>query len=101
MCNNLWNSRYFDVRLCGEKKRTHPVKVSPYLIIPNKFKKLIKDIILFFKLYDLFHILSNIFDSQHVGTTSMNKRTGVAVLCCHGKSNILGDLVFSVMGTYQ
>ena len=34
-----------------------------------------------------FLIFLNLFDSQRVGTPIINERTGVAVICCHGKSN--------------
>ena len=34
-----------------------------------------------------FHIFSNLFDSQHVGTTSINEWNVVAVLCCYEKSS--------------
>ena len=29
--------------------------------------------------------LSNLFDTQSVGTPLVNEWTGIAVLCCHGK----------------
>ena len=32
-----------------------------------------------------FHNFSNLFNSQHAGTASINESTVVVVLCCHGK----------------
>ena len=54
-----------------------------------------------------YHFFSNLLNSQHLGTTItyIKERTGVAVLCCHGKkflfSYILIDLIFAAMVIYN
>ena len=48
-----------------------------------------------------FRIVSNLFDSQRVGTPIINEWTGVAVLCCHGKKYFLYSYIKSVMGKYH
>ena len=81
---------YCDVRLCGKKKRMPCVNILKIEIYHMDFSKVSRHHIVNWIVQSApkrLCIFSNFFDSQHVGAHIFNEWTGVAMLCCHGKSS--------------
>ena len=82
---------YCDVRLCGKKKKLFVkfiLKPVIKILIEVIYKRNVVNQIVQ-SAPERFRIFSNSFDSERVGTLSINEETGVAVLhvCSHGKGS--------------